>query len=1404
MVDTSAHVVVPGEVLFRLTESALIAANSGAAFTREGVISVCHMHLGKGTEQPKDEFGYDPVYGIAKAMMQVYRANPHLLVEHGKGEKTLSGDYNGRSMWELLQNADDAATVAALGSGGAAGQLIGAKGLGFKSILEISESPEIYSGEFNFRFSREDTRKALAAKGVDTEYGVPAFRMPHKCKPDDECSRLIADGYATVVRLPFCGDKAKTAEMRLNELDATCLLFCQRLSRINIEIRGESRILEIDRNGVFGFEGGDAIFALTENGAHQAWRRWSSVWTPQENGAGKRLSAALCLPIGKNGKPEVMKEERPVHVFFPTNRAVRVPKLRALAHASYEVKSDREHFQEGDCQPYGESIRGKIGDLAGIVMERIPAAAALRVFGEIRPTNEQSEIGKLQNTFASAVARAAFVPVIGGSRVTPSEARLWKHDLGDVLRNDCEEVRNAQLLAPALNRDKEIRDILSGLDAKSVGGEIKHAELLRFCENDGREQCGAAFRVASSIVQAAGDNDNVAAILKTIPLWWTDNSIPLARALTGDPPLLWRHPGRDNWPEWLPVDFLSPEFTGNLADEDRDAMKKSMGDDWPLSNKRRYFKKAMLPFCHRQDAEWWEENWQAVLGWTEKWMGDVVDEEQSPMIVGEDDERNQAGKIARLPTVGGEFTPAIECYSGAIFADIEGAGVVRAEDISRWGKMFTWLGVSRVPKLRRVGDDVYQFDQRALEALQRESAPKKILGIICEMAELAHDKPFAFSQLQNADLIPCKPGILRPENKWIKSGEVYMPGCGVKGYFPEVAADIGEKMWEWLPRLGALKELPPSSDTAQWRGYMERLADLAAKEFESGNDERLRWNEGEKGNLARVILRLYQKYGASLVGMGKIPFLRIAPSGAFIDFAPFESVRWMDKDYHHDSAVYMDILAEAAGFKIFPFAGDKGRPFQLPELTGNMEWLHYLVDKMPSERLRWNRGGEDDGDVAKFIRDLYGKEGDNRPQCDAYAPFLRRDDGAVYVGFAPAREIYRADKPYHEETKVRDALLREGFKIFPFFLSAGEWSGLNPLSDAMSEHPVPGGRDDAATKELRRRFSDRRKVFEVLLRRVCGISSEAPPQSTIQGYASLNLVLNNQDGRKIVQSPIDASVHNAEILVNVGNSRWRALADGLTQWWDVRAYSADFEGILRDKKPEDWVHRLRKWGISEEDLSPLEEPPTQISETPSGIVSTAETRTGAESTPTPSEPPSTTSAVPSSSSAPITATPNRTPMSSRPSSTLPPPPTSPTATNAGPASSTPTSRRGSERLRSDEHKNLQAQILKHPEIIGLCSVGVDSEYEFPSGDKVDLLFTTNDEYVAVEVKPRNCPDHEVVRGAYQCVKYDALLKAAIKLNRWPLSGRTIFALGGTFPPDKESIRRFLVEAGIEIRELCSD
>ncbi|MGI9229555.1 MAG: hypothetical protein ACR2P9_06830 [Gammaproteobacteria bacterium] len=87
---------------------------------------------------------------------------------------------------------------------------------------------------------------------------------------------------------------------------------------------------------------------------------------------------------------------------------------------------------------------------------------------------------------------------------------------------------------------------------------------------------------------------------------------------------------------------------------------------------------------------------------------------------------------------------------------------------------------------------------------------------------------------------------------------------------------------------------------------------------------------------------------------------------------------------------------------------------------------------------------------------------------------------------------------------------------------------------------------------------------------------------------------------------------------------------------------------------------------------------------------------------------------------------------------------------------------------SPEHLALKNHVLAHPELVG-CNKKYEpiSEYEFPSSDKVDVLFKSPTKWVAVEVKSRVSDklEGDYERGIYQCVKYRALLKAMRKAKR---------------------------------------
>lgn len=96
-----------------------------------------------------------------------------------------------------------------------------------------------------------------------------------------------------------------------------------------------------------------------------------------------------------------------------------------------------------------------------------------------------------------------------------------------------------------------------------------------------------------------------------------------------------------------------------------------------------------------------------------------------------------------------------------------------------------------------------------------------------------------------------------------------------------------------------------------------------------------------------------------------------------------------------------------------------------------------------------------------------------------------------------------------------------------------------------------------------------------------------------------------------------------------------------------------------------------------------------------------------------------------------------------------------------------------------EHKAIKEYIRCNPQVIGITNIKtVETERSLPSGDQVDVYFTLNDgTHIAVEVKPFTSPDHDVLRGIFQCVKYDATINAYKKINSEIQNVQTFLVVG---------------------------
>ncbi len=123
--------------------------------------------------------------------------------------------------------------------------------------------------------------------------------------------------------------------------------------------------------------------------------------------------------------------------------------------------------------------------------------------------------------------------------------------------------------------------------------------------------------------------------------------------------------------------------------------------------------------------------------------------------------------------------------------------------------------------------------------------------------------------------------------------------------------------------------------------------------------------------------------------------------------------------------------------------------------------------------------------------------------------------------------------------------------------------------------------------------------------------------------------------------------------------------------------------------------------------------------------------------------------------------------------------------------------RGSNDGEGEDHRRLKEFVASHPEAIGLTpGLGIgETEYEFHSADTIDVIFKANNQWVGVEVKGTQSDDGDIVRGMFQCVKYNALIEAEQKSSQTTVASRVLLVLGRDLPPGLVALQNVL---GIEI------
>lgn len=124
---------------------------------------------------------------------------------------------------------------------------------------------------------------------------------------------------------------------------------------------------------------------------------------------------------------------------------------------------------------------------------------------------------------------------------------------------------------------------------------------------------------------------------------------------------------------------------------------------------------------------------------------------------------------------------------------------------------------------------------------------------------------------------------------------------------------------------------------------------------------------------------------------------------------------------------------------------------------------------------------------------------------------------------------------------------------------------------------------------------------------------------------------------------------------------------------------------------------------------------------------------------------------------------------------------------------------------TDAHKTLKNWVAKNPRVIKskIPFQAGTTEWLFASSDRADVMFEHNDGCVAVEVKALEAPDAELERGIYQCVKYQALLRAELKVANKVPNGLAVLVAERYLPSELQNVADLLGVRVISIKPKSS-
>ena len=423
------------------------------------------------------------VGAICTENLGVYERSPSRLQEDVSNERQVASDYRGRLVYELLQNADDAlAESASLGADRALFRLtddelwvantgrpfsdldvrglcglgasskgepagrrrasIGEKGLGFKSVLEITDAPEAYSDTVSFRLGKPMALDLVSGLWEELGRGavveVPVMRFPAPVDVDQpEWQALRGQGFHTAFRFPFhdklSNEQKSALAHQLLSLSRSTVLFLKHLEEVVIEVRTADVVADrqwlLERHRVSP-EGLTLCDGLAESGLYRVdlvdrEGEGEGYWIAHDgeveigdfrdglSDAWRGVDVTeVSVAVRDSADPRLDRAQRRFHVFLPTQES---SGCSLLVNGAFSTDLSRQHVHvsEDHWDYNAHLVRRAAAVFAELLvphLSRVSGPSAVLWALEPDDTGGGSTAELLRTALASELASAPLLP----------------------------------------------------------------------------------------------------------------------------------------------------------------------------------------------------------------------------------------------------------------------------------------------------------------------------------------------------------------------------------------------------------------------------------------------------------------------------------------------------------------------------------------------------------------------------------------------------------------------------------------------------------------------------------------------------------------------------------------------------------------------------------------------------------------------------------------------------------------------------------------------------------------------------------------------------------------------------------------------------------------------------------